>query len=81
MVSMYADDTSLSYKSKDLTQLNEAINDDLKKLETWLKGNKISLNVAKTHEILICSKSKHRSIKNLDETFDPKIREKKSRHS
>ena len=34
MVSMYADDTSLSYKSKNLTQLNEAINDDLKKLGT-----------------------------------------------
>ena len=48
-VSMYADDTSLCYKSKDLTQLNMAINDDLRKLETWLKGNKISLNVAKTH--------------------------------
>ena len=74
-VSMYADDTSLSYKSKDLTQLNEDINDDLRNLETWLKGNKISLNVAKTHSMLICSRSKHRSIKNSDETFDLKIRE------
>ena len=43
---------------------------------TWLKGNKILLNVAKTHSMLICSKSKHRSIKNSDETFDPKIRDK-----
>ena len=73
---MYADDTSLSYKSKDLTQLNTAINDDLRKLETWFKGNKISLNVAKTHCMLICSKSKHRSIKNSHEMFDPKIRDK-----
>ena len=29
-VSMYADDTSLCYQSHDLTQLNEAINSDLK---------------------------------------------------
>ena len=46
-VTMYADDTSLCYQSRDLTQLNEAINSDLKKLETWLQGNKLSLNVAK----------------------------------
>ena len=72
---MYADDTSLSYKSKDLTQLNEAIDDDLKNLETWVIGNKISLDVAKTHSILICSKSKLRSIQNSDETFALKIRD------
>ena len=46
-VTMYADDTSLCHQSHDLTQLNEAINSDLKKLETWLNGNKLSLNVAK----------------------------------
>ena len=72
-VCMYADDTCLSYKSKDLTLLIEAVNDDLRNLETWLKGNKISLNVAKIHSMLICSKSKHRSIKNSDETFGLKI--------
>ena len=58
-VSMYADDTSLSCKSKDLTQLIEAVYDDLRNLETWLKGNKISLYVAKTNSMLICSKSKY----------------------
>ena len=46
-MTMYADDTSLCHQSRDLTQLNEAINSDLSKLETWLQGNKLSLNVAK----------------------------------
>ena len=46
-VTMYADDTSLCRQYRDLTQLNEAINSDLSKLETWLQGNKLSLNVAK----------------------------------
>ena len=64
---MYADDTSLSYKSKILTQLNEAINDDLMSLESWLKGNKISLNVAKTHTILNCSKSKQKALINSND--------------
>ena len=33
-------------------------------------------NVAKTHSMLICSKSKHRSIKNSDETFGLKMCDK-----
>ena len=62
-VTMYADDTSLCHQSHDLTQLNEAINCDLRKLETWLQDNKLSLNVAKTHSMLIPTKQKHNSQK------------------
>ena len=36
-VSMYADDTSLCYQSHDMTRLNEVINSDLAKLDTWLQ--------------------------------------------
>ena len=74
IVSMYADDTSLFYKSKILTQLNEAINDDLMSLESWLKGNKISLNFAKTHTMLICSKSKQKALINSNEKLDIKVK-------
>ena len=42
-VSMYADDTSLCLKSRDISQLNEAINDDLAHLDSWLKGNKLNV--------------------------------------
>ena len=72
--SMYANDTSLSCKSKILTQLNEAINDDLMSLESWLKGNKISLNVAKTHIVHICSKSKQKALINSNEKLDIKVK-------
>ena len=74
-VSMHADDTSLSYKSKALTQLNEAMNHDFMSLESWLKGNKISLNVAKTHTMLICSKSKQRALINSNEKPDIKVKD------
>ena len=43
--SMYADDTSICYHSHEITRLNEAINNDLYKLEKWLEGNKLSLNL------------------------------------
>ena len=74
-VTMYADDTSLCHQSHDLTQLNEAINSDLSKLETWLQGNKLSLNVAKTHSMLISTKQKHNSLKSRNEALALKIRD------
>ena len=72
---MYADDTSLCHQSNDLAQLNEAINNDLKQLETWLQGNKLSLNVAKTHAMLVSTKKKHSTLKSRNEALQLKIRE------
>ena len=74
-VTMYADDTSLFHQFHDLNQLNEAINSDLIKLETWLKGNKLPLNVVKTHSMLISTKQKHNSFKSQGEALDPRMRD------
>ena len=74
-MSMYPDDTSLSYQSHDLTRLNEAINSDVKKLDTWLQGNKLSLNVAKTHSMLISTKQKQNSLKSQNKDLELKIRD------
>ena len=62
-VSMYADDTSLTFQSKDISQLNETINDDLKHLNLWMQGNKLSLNVSKTQSMLIYTKPKHQKLR------------------
>ena len=70
---MYADDTSLRHQSHDITQLNEAINNDLAQVEKWPRGNKLSLNVMKTHALLISTKPKHKSLKNQDESLKLKI--------
>ena len=74
-VTMYADDTSLCHQFRDLTWLNEAINSDLKKLETWLQGNKLSLNVAKTHSMLISTKQKDSSVRSQSKALELKIRD------
>ena len=60
---MYADDTSLTFQSRDISQHNEAINDDLKHLDLWMQGNKLSLNVSKTQSVLICTKPKHQTLR------------------
>ena len=72
---MYADYTSLCYQSPDLTRLNEAINCDLRKLDNWLQGNKLSLNVAKTHFMLVTTKQKHRILTGQNQDLKLKIRD------
>ena len=47
---MYVDGTSLCFKSKDILKLNRAINRDLEGLDSWLKGNKLLINVVKTQK-------------------------------
>ena len=74
-VTMYADDTSLCHQSHDLTQLNEAINSDLRKLETWMQGKKLSLNVAETHSMLLSTKQKQHSLQNRNEALEINIRD------
>ena len=74
-VSMYADDTSLYHFPKNISQLNWAINEDLGKLDRWLKGNKLSLNVTKTHSMLITTKHKKKYLDISGQTFQPSIRE------
>ena len=74
-ISMYADGTSLCYQSHDLTRLNQAKNNDLQKLDTWLQGNKLSLNIAKTHSMLISTKQKQNILKCQNKDLDLKILE------
>ena len=62
-VSIYADDTSLALQSKNISQLTAALNDDLRNLYLWLKGNKLSLNVARTQSLLISTKHRQAVMK------------------
>ena len=44
-VAMYVDDTSLSYRSDDIHQQNEALFKDLTTAVEWLRGNKLFFTV------------------------------------
>ena len=80
--SMYADDNGICYHSHEITQLNEAINDDLYKLDKWLEGifslllfqNRLSLNVGKTHAMLISTKQKYKALQNQGHNLRVKIK-------
>ena len=49
---MFADDTNIFYSHKSLTELIHIVNIELNQVSNWLKANKLSLNVKKTHFIL-----------------------------
>ena len=72
---MYADDTSLYHFSKDISQLKKAISEDLGKLDRWLKGRKLSLNVTKTHSMQITTKHNKMLLEISGQAFQPSIRE------
>ena len=57
-VSTYADDANLCHMSNGISKIESAINEDLELLDNCLKGNKLSLNVAKTKSMLSCTKSR-----------------------
>ena len=72
---MYADDTSIYHSSKDIMKLNTALNEELWRLDRWLQGNKLSLNVAKTRSMLITTKQKKKYITASNQALQPSIRE------
>ena len=67
---MYADDTSLSYQNHSIHQLNRTLNQDLKALGKWLRGKKLSLNVAKMQSMVISTKQKLAVLKSRTEQLN-----------
>jgi hypothetical protein len=59
---MFADDTSISYSENTTGELQNVINSELKKLNSWLITNRLGLNIVKTEFMVIGSQQKLRSI-------------------
>ena len=55
---LFADDTNLFTSGKNLKDLNEKVNEELANISIWLKVNKLSLNVKKTHFLVFHNKKK-----------------------
>ena len=55
---LFADDTSAFTSHKDLSTLNNIMNNGLTKLNTWFKSNKLSLNLKKTNYMLLGTHNK-----------------------
>ena len=67
---LFADDTNLFVKHKDLETLINIINTDIAKNVSWLKINNLSLNIKKTNFIIVSPKRKLIPPNNLQLLFD-----------
>ena len=54
---LFADDTALLLSDENLIALNNKVNSELLKVETWLNAKKVTLNYAKTKYLLIKPKT------------------------
>ena len=61
-VTMYADDTSISYSSSSLVDIDQTLKSELNDLKLWLQGNKLSLDVLKTQAMVVGSQPKIKKI-------------------
>ena len=59
---LFADDINLFYSASNLANLESRINSELSNISTWLKVNKLSLNIKKTHYIIFHRKKEPFSI-------------------
>ena len=55
---LFADDTNLFYSHKNTDVLVKTMNQELRKITSWLSANKLSLNVKKTHFMIFKTKRK-----------------------
>ena len=55
---MYADDTSITYASNNVEEIECCVNTDLDRIRIWLAANKLTLNTTKTEFLLIGSQQR-----------------------
>ena len=73
---LFADDTNLFYHNSDICQLEYVVNNELEKLFTWFRANKLSLNALKTNFMIFGSKLIHRNNDELKCILDGNILER-----
>ena len=56
---MYADDTSITYASNVVEEIERCVNIDLDRIRIWLAANKLTLNTTETEFLLIGSRQRH----------------------
>ena len=59
---LFADDTNVLFHSKSLTNLEDIVNTELKRLADWFNANKLSLNIKKTKFMLFHTKQRTKHI-------------------
>ena len=76
---LFADDTNLFHHGSDLSVIENAFNKELADISKWLKVNKLSLNIKKTHHMIFSRKKSNYQLdlridnQKIDETSTTKF--------
>ena len=73
---LFADDTNILINDKDPLELQNTLNTELKKIESWLTVNKLSLNIEKTKYIIFSSPRRIPNYNNIKIYFYNKLIER-----
>ena len=55
---LFADDTSIFHSHSNAIQLFSILNEELRKVDAWMKSNRLSVNIKKTNYVIFKSKQK-----------------------
>ena len=58
LIVLFADDTNMFIAGKDMDVLYHQLNEDVRNIQEWLRCNELSLNVLKTHYMVLTSINK-----------------------
>ena len=61
---IFADDTNITFTASTMTDLENAVNLELRNLQRWLIANRLSLNIAKTEFMVIGSNQRIHTLSN-----------------
>jgi len=53
---LFADDTSLHLSHKDIKMLQRYVQNEIDKVDTWMRSNKLSINYNKTAYVILTAK-------------------------
>jgi hypothetical protein len=67
---LFADDTSCLAEHKNLSELINYVNGELRKLANWFRANRMAVNISKTNYIIFHTKGKHIDMGGMEVTFD-----------
>ena len=67
---LYADDTALMYSSDDANDMSENLNNNISNVGSWLRSNKLSLNVSKTKYMICGTKKRTDQFSNVKLSID-----------
>ena len=70
--SQYADDTAILITDNNITSLNNRVNAELRNVIDWVEANKLSLNLQKTHYLIITNLKKPVKLKIIARDSDIK---------